>query len=707
MGKGALATGGSALFSRPPSKRKPPTRLLVVVLFLLLLACGTTSTPATPPPTASAAAPAEALRTADTFLSSWCRQGYPHMYQLLTPSAQQRTPEPLFTDLHTDFAATGAVIRCNFERQAARIYGESVEVGYQLQLETQVFGTIQLENSLRLIEEGGRWGVDWTPQTLVVGLAPEGRLTTITAPAPRGRIFDAQGNVLAENEPLLIVGAIPGNIPDLATFAAQFSALTQVPAQTISETLSTAPPDWFIPLLELPATEGETLQPQLAALAGVRFRERSRRHYPQGTSMAHIVGYVGEITAEQLALPAYADYAPGAVIGQTGVEAWAEPYLAGPAQAQWVVLSPEGTLSRVIATQELSGSSDVTLTVDLEFQQAVEAILGERPGAIVALEPQTGYIRALAAYPAFDPNRLLHDAAYRGALLADPAAPLLNRATQAALPPGSVFKIVTMAAGLHSGLYTPESTYTCTGAWTGLGPGVVMHDWLRTGHGALTLHQALVQSCNPTFWNMGLTLNAQEPTYLPGIARQVGFGQSAGLRGGADAAGLIPDPAWKAAALGESWWAGDAVNMATGQGNVLATPLQVADMLAVVANSGALYRPTLVERMGETPLAPELLLQAPLAPETLAAIHTALVEVTSGPTGTARRAFEGFPLAVAGKTGTAENPGSAPHAWFAAYTPAENPQLVVVVMLENGGEGSTHAAPLARDVFAAYFGVGP
>jgi len=504
---------------------------------------------------------------------------------------------------------------------------------------------------------------------------------------------------------------VPRELADHDAFAVQLGALTQTPSAVITQALAAARPDWFTPLLTLPAEEGAALQPQLAELPGLRFRESNVRRYPQGASLAHSVGYVSEITAEQLALPHYASYASGAVIGQTGVEAWAEPFLAGDAAVQLAALAPDGSLSRVIAQRQRAGSHDVTLTVDLTFQQAVEAILGERQGAIVALEPKTGFIRALASYPTYMPGQLADEPACRAALFADPTAPLLNRATQAALPPGSVFKIVTMAAALQSGLYTVDTPYTCTGAWTGLGPDIVMYDWLRTGHGTLSLYQGLVQSCNPTFWNIGLTLNGHDPTYLPGIARQFGFGQATGLRGGADATGLIPDPTWKTAVRGADWWAGDAVNMATGQGDVLATPLQVANLMAAVANDGVIYRATLVAKIAsaaeEETLAPEILTQVNLTPGVLAEIRAALAEVTSALTGTALRTFGDFPVAVAGKTGTAENPGGAPHAWFAAYAPVDDPQLVVVVMLENGGEGSTQAAPLAREVFAAYFGVGP
>ena len=682
------------------------------VLLCLLLAC--TATPAPVPAESPAASPevdADALRMADAFLTNWCGGRTSAMYALLSPSAQAATNTTTFAQWYSDFAAAATLERCTIERHSARASGESLEVGYRVTLETEVFGSIVLENSLRLAQEQGRWGVAWTPGAIAMGLAPGGRIVRFTTPAPRGRILDAQGRPLAETVSLLTIGAVPAEVGDAAAFAESFAALTAQPAARTLAALAASQPDWFTPLLTLPTAEGVTLKEQLAALPGVRFRESSGRRYPQGASLAHAVGYVGEITADQLASPEYAGYEAGAVIGQSGVEAWAESALAGNAAVQLAALAPDGSLSRVIAQRQLEGSADVVLTIALEFQQAVEAILGERQGAIVALEPQTGFIRALATYPTYDPNRLLSDDVYRNALLADPAAPLLNRATQAALPPGSTFKVATMAAALRSGLYTAETPYTCTGTWTGLGPDIVMTDWLRTGHGTLTLHEGLVQSCNPTFWNIGLTLNGHDPAFLPGIARQLGYGQSAGLRGGADAAGLIPDPEWKLATLGEGWWAGDAVNMATGQGNVLATPLQVADMFAVVANAGALYRPTLVAKSvgaaGEEALAPEVLVQVALAPEIWAEIHSALVEVTSGPAGTARRVFADFPLAVAGKTGTAENPGSAPHAWFAAYAPAGDPQLVVVVMLENGGEGSTQAAPLAREVFAAYFGVGP
>ena len=696
----------------PQSSRSQSARLLrflIPLLLALLLACATTPTP-TPAPTSTPVPPQAALRTADAFLAAWQQQNYPAMYALLSTAAQAETDATTFTRWHTDFAEAATLQRSTITRYTARADGERIDVGYRAELTTALFKTLVLENHLRLVEESGRWRVAWTPGTLVVGLTHGGAITRTTEPAPRGRILDSQGRVLAESEVCLIVGAVPGEIDDRDAFAFQLSALTEVPTTTLLAALNDAQPNWFVPLTELPAAEGERLKAQLAGLSGVRFRTGERRRYPQGRSLAHTVGYVGEITAEQLAQPAYTGYDPGALVGQTGVEAWAEPYLAGDAAARLVALAPDGSLSRVLAEAELAGSQDVMLTLDLAFQQTVEAILGERKGAIVALDPEAGVIHALATYPAFDPGRLLADDAYRAALFEDLAAPLLNRATQAALPPGSVFKIVTMAAGLESGLYTIDTTYTCTGSWTGLGPEIVMYDWFRSGHGTLTLHEALVHSCNPYFWQLGLTLDAHDPAYLPTVARQFGLGQQAGLVGGEDAAGQIPDPAWKAA-QGEAWWAGDAVNMATGQGELLATPLQMANVLASVANRGVIYQPRLVAQIsgGEdaAPVASEVRLETGIAPATLDAVHAALVDVTGSEVGTAHTAFAGFPLAVAGKTGTAENPGGAPHAWFAGYAPVEDPQLVVAVMLENGGEGSRDAAPLARQVLAAYLGSGP
>jgi penicillin-binding protein 2 len=352
------------------------------------------------------------------------------------------------------------------------------------------------------------------------------------------------------------------------------------------------------------------------------------------------------------------------------------------------------------------------------------------------MDVNTGQILALASYPDFDPNLFdpINPASAGGlqALLNDPRRPLINRVTQGIYPPGSVFKIVTMSAALISGAYLPETRYTCTGTWDGLGPAFIKRDWLEGGHGNITLRQALTYSCNPYFNQIGLTLERADSFLLPQTARAFGFGAPTGVLGLYEEAGIMPDPEWKLATQADGWAPGDTVNMSIGQGFIASTPLQVTNMIAAVANGGTLYRPQVVLRIGEGGGAPqetlpsEVIGQLPISAEQLAVIQESLYAVTTQKGGTAEHRFQDMPIPVAGKTGTSEVPpvmradgtwNEEPTAWFAAYAPAvatpdlpevpDEPQIAVVVMVENAGEGSAVAAPIARRILEIYYGIEP
>jgi penicillin-binding protein 2 len=273
-----------------------------------------------------------------------------------------------------------------------------------------------------------------------------------------------------------------------------------------------------------------------------------------------------------------------------------------------------------------------------------------------------------------------------------------------------------MAAGLMSGLYTADSTYTCTGKWDGLGSDAVKFDWTVLfgvkPHGKIALTEALAFSCDPYFYEMALQLYQYDADYMSQVARQFGLGQRTGLEQIPEAEALIPDPDWKLTTYGEAWLPGDSVNMGIGQGFVLVTPLQIATMLAAVSNGGALYRPQLVHRIappGGAPtfeFTPQVNGHLPTTPEQLGLIQQGLREVTTLQGGTARFVFPNFEIPVLGKTGTAETPQGIPHAWFAGYTEAnrpDKPDLAIVVMVENRGEGSEYAAPIFKRIVEIYF----
>jgi len=367
----------------------------------------------------------------------------------------------------------------------------------------------------------------------------------------------------------------------------------------------------------------------------------------------------------------------------------------------------------------------VYTTLRRDFQLQVQEILRERTGAIVVLDTNSGAVLAMASSPNFDPNVFINPSARveREALLFDSRRPLFNRATQGTYPLGSVFKVVTMAAALEAGGFTPESLYTCTGVWSELGPTAVKRDWLAGGHGTLNLVQGLERSCDPFFYHVGLELANLDFEMLPEYARAFGLGQPTGIEGVAEVGGLVPDPDWKLENHDEVWTSGDTVNMAIGQGFLTVTPLQVVRYFAAVANGGTLYRPQVISRIGaaadgsapEEIIEPEAVGTLPVSEENLNAIRQGLEGAAQRAGGTATHRFTGLSIPVAGKTGTAQAPGetSLPHAWFGGYAPSNchtlpegcEEQIAVIVLVENTGEGSTFAAPMFRQVVEAYFGL--
>jgi len=695
---------------------------------------------AQPTPTATAAPITEdPAGYARAFYRAWETGDYLGMYSLLTPTSQGLVDSAAFISRYEEAMKTAAISNIHTQFLGKLQTGDTAEFAVRVTLTSDIVGDLIREFTVPMAYEGDRWGIVWDEGLIMPELAGGNRLTLEARVPSRGNIYDVNGKALAYQGSAYELGVIPGRIQDEPGLLAALSKALGLSPEKIKEKYAAALPDWYVPVGVIAEEELQqyalALEPYLdKGLATPR--RRPMRLYSDTDSAAHVIGYMGAIPPERLAEYQAQGFTGDEMVGIAGLEAWGEDYLNGDRGGILSIVDPSGQIIDVVADRAPQPARSVYTTLDLDFQAAVEQALADaiatHPvanfGAVAVLDPRNGAVRALATWPTYDPKAfdpLRPDSAQAvSALLNDPGQPLLNRATQGAYPAGSTFKLVTYAAALNSGLYTPDSRYSSTGSWNKLGDEFTKYDWLSSGHGTISLRTALVVSCNSCFYDVGYTIDGTDNTLLPRIAREFGLGQPTGIQGIAESAGLIPDPEWKLANIGEGWATGDAVNMSIGQGYVQVTPLQMANIVAAIANGGTLYRPTLVDHIGESPTAPvespppAVNGTLPLSADDLAIVRESLWNVTHAGNGTATHRFVDMPVPVAGKTGTAEAPPGLPHAWFIGYAPAapytttdgrlvETPELAIAVILENAGEGSDVAAPLFRRIVELYYGIEP
>jgi penicillin-binding protein 2 len=693
------------------------TIYLSVLALVAMVIAGCSPPFQTPTPTV-APTPTLALPPADevalSFLQAWEQEDYAAMYGLLSPEAQETTSEDAFTGTYRQVVDEATVLKVVPRILAAYQPGAQAQVSFEVKFETALAGDFEIQNEMPLSFDGSEWSVDWSPALIFPQLGADTFLHMTTWVPSRGNIYDRNGLGLAVQGELVEVGVIPGQIQDEPALLSLLSGILGASPADLRALYADAQPDWYVPLGELSAETGQAFYEQLSATPGVALREAWTRSYRPEIIAPHVVGVVGPIPSEEVDLWRDQGYSGDEMVGRMGLERWGEPYLAGQRGSRLQIVTTNGDVVAVLADRPSRESSSLYTTFDRAFQIKIQDVLGETLGAIAVLEARTGRVLALATYPTFDPNPFATgiSAGLWQALQADSRRPLVDRATQGTYPAGSVFKVVTMSAGMDAGGLGPGSTFICRGTWTGLGPQWPKTCWLRSGHGSIRLDRALTVSCDITFYQVGLLLNGIDQSILPDYARRFGFGSRTGIEVEEDP-GLVPDPAWKIQTKGEGWAPGDAVNLAIGQSELLVTPLQVATMMAAVGNGGTLYRPQVVQMIASDPKNPDWTFepvvagQLPVSADNLAVIQESLHKVTSASYGTAYQAFKGLSVSVAGKTGTAESGQENPHAWFAGYAPAEDPEIAIAVIVEHSGEGSAYAAPLFRKVVETYFDIQP
>lgn len=728
--------------------------LLTLFFLLTLSACGgdlsgfldgaESQTPtALPTPTAAPTGTpvAEAAEgTGVAFYRAWEGFNYNSMYDSLSAQTQALVAREDFVDLYEEAMRTATVLAVHAQPLNAIQDGTRAQMTVRVVWETALVGSIAREHTMTLDFNQGRWGVLWDESLLLPELQGGQRLYMAYRAPARANIYDREGNALAYQGTAIALSIIPGEVEDEEGLLETLSTILHREPDELRQLYAEALPNWVVPLGNVLAEEAQehsaALEPYLGN--GLVAEQRLTRLYAQNGVAPHVTGYVGAIPAETLDDYLRQGYQGDEKVGLAGVEAWGEEYLSGVRGGELTIVGQNGEYIDTVQATEPRQARSIYLTIDGEFQRKVEEALAEAvttspgfAGSIVVLDVSNGDVLAMASYPSYDPA--VFDAtrpeAREGlsAVLNAPGNPLVNRAAQGAYPSGSLFKIVTLSAGLNSNLYTANTTYSSNGSWRKLGDNFVKYDWRSGGHGTVTYLRALAVSCNTCFYDMGYVLNQNDAFFLPTVARQFGLGSPTGIEGIDESPGLIPDPDWKAGVIGESWLEGDAVNMAIGQGYVQVTPLQMANIIAAIANGGQVYRPTVIDRIGagggapEEERPPQESGQLPISPDALDVLREGLWQVAHESYGTASHRFRNLPVPVAGKTGTAEDPAAAngmPHAWFAGYAPAapytmpdgtviEQPQIAIVTMVENAGEGSTVGAPLFRRVVELYYGIEP
>lgn len=531
-------------------------------------------------------------------------------------------------------------------------------------------------------------------------LAENNRIRLMPRRPERGKILDRKGRILAGSRLSysVFLWPIERKEEEWPAIVARLSKILEIPEDEIRDRLEQA--GYTSPSL-VPVARG--ISPaQATALAefstelpGVGIEAEAVRNYPYGDLAAHVLGYTGELSDEELESLEEEDYRLGDLVGQMGVEAAFEPQLRGEWGGKQVEVDGAGQIIRILGEKLAQAGNDVQLTIDLDLQRAAEAALGNRMGAIVALDPNTGAILAMVSRPTFDPNLFsayITDEQWQQ--LQSTEFPFLNRALQA-YPPASTFKIVTTTAAIESGEFSPY-TVLPTYPYITAG-GIQFWDWNRAGFGPLGFPGAMAWSSDTFFYQVAMRMGADP---LIQWTRRFGFGEKTGVElASEEAAGLVPDEAWKQEQFDEGWYQGDTINMSIGQGYLQATPLQVAVMFAIAANGGYRVTPHFLK---DNESAQNWREPINISPVTVDVLRQGLRQVVTDGTGTVLNVAS-LP-SISGKSGTAEAPPRSSHTWFGGYGPSDKPEIVVVAFGEHsGGGGGSIAGPMVRQVLEAYF----
>lgn len=547
-------------------------------------------------------------------------------------------------------------------------------------------------------------------------LSENNRTRLVLLEPARGLIYDRHGVLLANNVPSFSLYVTLEDVKDREVLIQQLTDLLGLDP-TIVRKKMTAKGSKLLPRKikdHMTLRDATLVESHRLDMPGVMIQVESQRNYPGGVTAAHLLGYVGEISADQLEKPEFIDLHQGSIVGQYGVEKSYDRHVRGMAGQKSVEVDALGHEKKASVVERPQAGNDLYLTIDARLQKVAEDLLGQEQGAIVALDPNNGDILAMASRPGFDPNVLSRELTAKQwvEIVQDEGRPLNNRASQGQYPPGSTFKIPMAVAALETKTVSPSTTVHCNGGYQ-FGKRLY-HDWKAGGHGYVDLHNALVHSCDVYFYTIGQRMGID---VIAEFGKDFGLGKATGVELPSERSGIMPSTAWKQKAKNEQWLPGETISAAIGQGYVTVTPLQMASLVGTVANDGINYRPRLVQavmdrtsgNLQELPAVPRGKISA--KPETFRIIKEALADVVVK--GTATRAKSSM-VTIGGKTGTAQVAAlrtgpeeSIPkkfrdHAWFVAFAPVESPKIAVAVLAEHMGHGGATAAPLAKEIIETY-----
>lgn len=547
-----------------------------------------------------------------------------------------------------------------------------------------------------------------------------------TTDSSRGIIFDRNGSLLVDNRPAFDLSIILKDAKPVERTLEKLSKLSKLINLTEAELKSKINSNKGIPSYKPILLKQDIGRDALAAvearkydLPGIIIIVKPRRHYINRQSAAHLIGYLSEINSDELKSGKYPGNKSGDFIGKYGVEKAFEQFLKGKQGGRQVEVNAIGQVVQVLKTVDAQPGYNIYLTIDNMLQQKAESLLKGTAGAVVAMDPASGDILAMASSPSFDQNAFVDGMTHKqwNSLISNPLRPMTNKSIQGEYPPASTYKLLTAMAGLEQGIVDEQTTIYCPGYYKY--GSRVYRCWKRGGHGSVNIYKALAESCDVFFYQVGQKLGVDQLAFY---AKASGLGSPTGINLDNEAAGLVPTADWKKRRTGIAWQGGETLSVAIGQGFNLATPLQMLVLTSALANGGTIYQPLILKSVKTTDN--KIIIQGkkkitgklPAGKKTLSIIKKGLWEVVNNPRGTARIArISG--MDISGKTGTAQVFGHKrdralkeedipkhlkSHAWFVAYSPSVEPQIAVAVLIEHGGHGSSAAAPIATKIIKAY-----